>query len=96
MKSLNTLFEEDIEMQDAIEDMNDLVDDTDDIILGVIEDRYTDESAHLFTNEDVTLEELQLKEDVDELLDDKFDKVDLSDEDIDDLLDDDDFEDYDF
>ncbi len=90
MKSLNTLFEEDIEMQDAIEDIDDLIDDTDDIIIGVTEDRYKDESAHLFS-EEFTKEDIELQETVDELLDDdKYEDVDLSDEDYDDLFDDDD------
>lgn len=89
MKSLNALFEEDIEMQDAIEDIDDLIDDTDDIIIGVTEDRYKDESAHLFT-EEFTKEDIELQEAVDELLDDDKYDMDLSDEDYDDLFDDDD------
>lgn len=89
MKSLNALFEEDIEMQDAIEDISDLADDTDDIIIGSIEDRYKDEGAHLFS-EEITKEDIELQESVDELLDDKYDDVDLTDEDYDDLFDDDD------
>lgn len=93
MKSLDTLFEEDIEMQDAIEDMDSLVSDDEDILIGVIEDRFKTESAkvHLFTNEDYNSlkEEMQLAEDVEELLDDKYDEVHLSDEDLDDLFDND-------
>ncbi len=93
MKSLDTLFEEDIEMQDAIEDMDSLVSDDEDILIGVIEDRFKTESSkvHLFTNEDYNSlkEEMQLAEDVEELLDDKYDEVHLSDEDLDDLFDDD-------
>ena len=88
MKSLNALFEEDIEMQDAIEDIDSL-DDTDDMIIGVIEDRYKDENAHLFT-EEITKENIELQETVDKLLSDEYDDVDLSDEDYDDLFDDDD------
>lgn len=93
MKSLDTLFEEDIEMQDAIEDMDSLVSDDEDILIGVIEDRFKTESTevHLFTNEDYNSlkEAMQLAEDVEELLDDKYDEVHLSDEDLDDLFDDD-------
>lgn len=93
MKSLDTLFEEDIEMQDAIEDMDSLVSDDEDILIGVIEDRFKTESAkvHLFTNKDYNSlkEEMQLAEDVEELLDDKYDEVHLSDEDLDDLFDND-------
>ena len=93
MKSLNTLFEEDIEMQDAIEDMDSLAGDDEDILIGVIEDRFKTESSdvHLFTNEDYNLlrEEMQLNEDVEELLDDKYDDMHLSDDDLDELFDDD-------
>lgn len=51
---LDSLFEEDIEMQDALEDIGNLTDNSEDMILGVIEDRANEkESAetHLFTNE---------------------------------------------
>ena len=93
MKSLNTLFEEDIEMQDAIEDMDSLAGDDEDILIGVIEDRFKTESSdvHLFTNEDYNIlrEEMQLSEDVEELLDDKYDDIHLSDDDLDELFDDD-------
>ena len=93
MKSLNTLFEEDIEMQDAIEDMDSLAGDDEDILIGVIEDRFKTESSdvHLFTNEDYNLlrEEMQLSEDIEELLDDKYDEMHLSDDDLDELFDDD-------
>ena len=51
---LDSLFEEDIEMQDALEDIGNLTDNSEDMILGIIEDRANEkESAetHLFTNE---------------------------------------------
>lgn len=51
---LDSLFEEDIEMQDALEDIGNLTDNSEDMVLGVIEDRANEkESAetHLFTNE---------------------------------------------
>lgn len=51
---LDSLFEEDIQMQDALEDIELLTDRSEDIILGVIDDRADAiESAnpHLFTNE---------------------------------------------
>lgn len=51
---LDSLFEEDVQMQDALEDIGNLTDNSEDIILGIIEDRANDkESAetHLFTNE---------------------------------------------
>ena len=55
MKILNMLFEEDIAMQDAIDDIEDFADDSTDIIIGAIEDRYTakkDSETHLFTDDD--------------------------------------------
>ena len=36
---LDSLFEEDVQMQDALEDLGSFTDNSDDIILGVIEDR---------------------------------------------------------
>ena len=96
MKSLNTLFEEDVEMQDAIEDIDSLIDDTDDIIIGAIEDRYKDEAAHLFTDDSIIEEAEELKETVAELFDEKFDIINLSEEDIDYLLRDNDFEEDNF
>ena len=38
-RRLNCLFEEDIEMQDAIEDIDNLTDDTEDMIITAFEDR---------------------------------------------------------
>ena len=97
MKSLDTLFEEDIEMQDAIEDMDSLVSDNEDLLIGVIEDRFkTESSNHLFTNEDYNSirEELELEKDVDDLLSYKYDEHHLSDEDLDDIFDEDLDEDF--
>ena len=88
---LNSLFEEDIEMQDAIEDIAEFIDDVDDLQIGVAADRYKDEKAHLFTTSEA-VEELMVKEAVDELLSDDFDEVHLSDEDIDELFDDEDMD----
>lgn len=54
MGRLDSLFEEDIQMQDALEDLDNLTDNSDDIILGAIEDRAVEKEAsevHLFTNE---------------------------------------------
>lgn len=51
---LDSLFEEDVLMQDALEDIGNLTDNSEDIILGVIEDRANekeDAETHLFTNE---------------------------------------------
>lgn len=90
---LNILFEEDIEMQDAIEDITTFVDDADDLQIGVAEDRYKDESAHLFTSNEV-IDKLILDESVEKLLSEELDEVHMSDEDIDELFDDiDDIED---
>ena len=53
MRGLDSLFEEDIEMQDAIEDMDSIVSDDEDLLIGVIEDRFkTESNDHLFTDED--------------------------------------------
>lgn len=51
MIRLSRLFEEDIEIQDAIEDMVEL-DDTEDIIIGAIEDRNSEKGDlhDLFSN----------------------------------------------
>lgn len=51
---LDSLFEEDVQMQDALEDIGNLTDNSEDIILGIIEDRANDKESvetHLFTNE---------------------------------------------
>ena len=94
MRGLDSLFEEDIEMQDAIEDMDSIVSDDEDLLIGVIEDRFKTESTntnHLFTDEDYRAfkEECELENDVDDLLSDKYDKHELSDEDLDELFDED-------
>ena len=50
---LDSLFEEDVQMQDALEDLGSFTDNSDDIILGVIEDRAVAKEStevHLFTN----------------------------------------------
>lgn len=54
MSGLDNLFEEDIQMLDALEDIDNLTDNSEDIILGAIEDRANAKAAsevHLFTNE---------------------------------------------
>jgi len=92
MRGLDSLFEEDIEMQDTIEDMDSIVSDDEDLLIGVIEDRFkTESNDHLFTDEDYkTFEkECELENDVDDLLSDKYDKHELSDEDLDELFDED-------
>ena len=51
---LDSLFEEDIQMQDALEDNELLADRSEDIILGAIDDRadaVESDNPHLFTNE---------------------------------------------
>ena len=51
---LDSLFEEDIQMQDAVEDIELLTDRSEDIILGAIDDRadaIESDNPHLFTNE---------------------------------------------
>lgn len=54
MSRLSKIFEEDIENQDALEDITDLFTDDEDIIIGAMEDRYDamkESEIHLFTNE---------------------------------------------
>lgn len=92
MRGLDSLFEEDIEMQDAIEDMDSIVSDDEDLLIGVIEDRFkTESNDHLFTDEDYKAfeKECELENDVDDLLSDRYDKHELSDEDLDELFDED-------
>ena len=91
---LDSLFEEDIQMQDALEDIA-TNDSSEDIILGVIEDRANENdkmTEHLFTNESEEANEDGLTEEEEreiamEILngEDDFDDEDL--------VDDDDFED---
>lgn len=103
MSRLNSLFEEDILMQDAIEDFDGMTDDTEDIIIGVIEDRAKDTKPHLFVNDqDVndedqeTVDQLLAMSDDDsdaDLVDDEDDEVLTPEEEkefLDDILDDDD------
>jgi len=59
MSRLDTIFEEDIEMQDALDSIETLVDNSEDIIIGSIENRYNaleEGKVHLFTNEDADME----------------------------------------
>ena len=51
---LDSLFEEDIQMQDALEDIELLTDRSEDIILGAIDDRadaIESDNRHVFTND---------------------------------------------
>ena len=62
---LDSLFEEDVQMQDALEDLGSFTDNSDDIILGVIEDRAVAKEStevHLFTNESSEVNEDGLTE----------------------------------
>ena len=88
---LDMLFEEDIEAQDALDDLIDFTDDSEDIILGAINDRISakeESENHIFANEEpVNADGLTDAEERDlnlELLN--------SDENIDDLIDDDDMD----
>lgn len=54
MSRLDSLFAEDVQMQDALEDLGNITDNSEDIILGVIEDRANAKEAnepHLFADE---------------------------------------------
>jgi hypothetical protein len=85
---LDTILEEDMQLQDIIEGMNDgMFDDSEDIIIGVLESR-DPRKTHLFT--EASDEENALNVDIDELLDDD-EADDLDGIDIDELIDDDDF-----
>ena len=62
---LDSLFEEDVQMQDALEDLGSFTDNSDDIILGVIEDRAVAKEStevNLFTNESSEVNEDGLTE----------------------------------
>lgn len=62
---LDSLFEEDVQMQDALEDLGSFTDNSDDIILGVIEDRAVAKEStevHLFANESSEVNEDGLTE----------------------------------
>lgn len=59
MNRLDAIFEEDIEMQDALENIDSLMDNSEDIIIGSIEQRYNEieeSKVHLFTNEATDVE----------------------------------------
>lgn len=62
---LDSLFEEDVQMQDALEELSSFTDNSDDIILGVIEDRAVAKEStevHLFVNESSEVNEDGLTE----------------------------------
>lgn len=87
---LDSLFEEDIQMQDALEDLGSITDDSEDIILGVIEDQAKNREnseTHLFTNEPEDVNEDGLTEDEEReinmaLLNADDDDLDLDDDDL--------------
>lgn len=94
MKILNMLFEEDIAMADAIDDIEDFADDSTDIIIGAIEDRYAakkETETHLFEDEDEVNEDGLTAEEENEI-----NVAILNGEiDADELVDDDEFDDID-
>ena len=54
MGRLDSLFAEDVQMQDALEDLGNITDNSEDIVLSVIEDRANSKEAnelHLFSDE---------------------------------------------
>lgn len=98
MSLLSALFEEDIEMQDAIEDIEDFADDSQDIILGAMEDRYNklkEDEVHVLDDE----EDLEVNDDgltaeeetqvnmmmLNGLDDENFNPEDLAEDDLEDL-----------
>jgi len=85
MSRLNSLFEEDIAMQDALADA-DMVSDSEDIVLGIIDSRYNalkDSETHLF-------DEKEEKYNEDGLTDEEENQINMAllDRDEDDLFDD--------
>lgn len=68
MSMLSLLFEEDINLQDALEDADNIADDNEDTIIGVFEDRAKDDKVHLFDNEKEL--DYELEDNVEKLLDD--------------------------
>ena len=89
LTALTSIFEEDMYMQDTIDDLDGMTDDSDDIIIGAIEHRYNDNKDHLFTEKPE--DQIKIEEAAKKLLDDDKDltDIDLDDIDIDDLVDDD-------
>ena len=86
MSRLNSLFEEDIAMQDALDDA-DMVSDSEDIVLGIIDSRYNalkDSETHLFDDEK------EEKYNEDGLTDEEENQINMAllDKDEDDLFDD--------
>ena len=87
---LDSLFEEDIQMQDALEDLGSITDDSEDIILGVIEDQAKNREnseTHLFANEPEDVNEDGLTEDEEReinmaLMNGDDDDLDLDDDDL--------------
>lgn len=68
MSMLSLIFEEDINMQDALEDADNIADGNEDTIIGVLEDRSKDNKVHLFQNEEEV--DYELQDNVEKLLDD--------------------------
>ncbi len=68
MSMLSLLFEEDIDMQDALDDADNIADENEDTIIGVFEDRAKDDKVHLFDNE--VEPDYELEDNVEKLLDD--------------------------
>ena len=89
LAALTSIFEEDMYMQDIIDDLDGITDDSDDIIIGSIEHRYNDNKDHLFTEKPE--DQINIEEATKKLLDDdNLEDIEIDDDiDIDDLLDDD-------
>lgn len=68
MSMLSLLFEEDINLQDALDDADNIANDNEDTIIGVFEDRAKDDKIHLFDNEKEP--DYELEDNVEKLLDD--------------------------
>lgn len=91
MNRINALFEEDIEMQDAIDDMNDgLADESDELMTQVMVNHTPEEKIHLFVD-DVPVDKEERDKLESELIGDFDGDGDVDDTDLEEFIDDDDF-----
>lgn len=89
MSRLNCIFEEDIEMQDALGDMEDLTDNSEEIILQAMESRiYPNKREHLFENEVVNDDGLTEEEEREYMISLLDSEEPISDDEIDEYIDD--------
>lgn len=95
MSMLSLIFEEDINLQDALDDADNIADDNEDTIIGIFEDRAKDDKTHLFENEKEP--DYELEDNVEKLLDDsemEDIKATIADQELDEAIDELDMEVY--